>query len=332
MIRRITLKEIAKIAGCSVSTVSKALNYSNEVSEATKKRILEIARSNNYFFNRADHMLLRGEKRIIGLLIPDVSNPYFSRLWSGIEDIARANDYAVVACHTREDPNLEKEQIQRILHAEVNGILAIPVNEKNYRGIDIPVVLLSRCSVSNNKANYVINNDFRGAYLGAKYLLEQNKKNIFFLSGPKDISVAESRSKGLLNACREYGLPFTENSIYYDNLTLKDGFKTTQKIIKQYRSDQTSIGIFCSSDVVAIGALNAARVNKLRIPEEISIVGYDNLEIDAYMDYQLTTISQADYQIGSQGMKVLLDIMTASDDLSQSHQITFEPEIVIRMT
>lgn len=330
MAKSITLKEIAAITGHSISTVSKALNNSPEVSEKTRHRILEVARSSNYFLNnKVDHSLLCRKLRMVGLLIPDVANPYFARLWTGIEDIARANDYAVVACHTCEDPTLEKKQIARLERLDVEGILAIPVNEENYRDTTKPLVFLSRCDITEQQHSYVINNDFRGAYLAVKYLLDQGKKNIFFLSGPKDISVARSRAKGMQTAFREKDLVLTKDNIIYDNLTMKDGRNATESIVRKYHD---SIGIFCSSDVVATGALYVARVNNLRIPEDISIVGYDNLEQDSYLDYPLTTIGQADYQIGAQGMKSLLTLLNPVDGLRQSQQITFEPEILIRKT
>ncbi|MDY5510749.1 LacI family DNA-binding transcriptional regulator [Dysosmobacter sp.] len=327
--KKITMKEIAAITGTSVSTVSKALNQSPEISESTRRRIIEIARANHYHFDRMENVLPEEKQRIVGFLVPDVSNPYFARLWRGVEDIARAHDYSVVACHTGEDPELEVEQLARIQRLDVAGLLAVPIREENYRNIHIPFLFLSRCSAAANSISYVINNDFRGAYLAAKYFLENGKQTVFFLSGPENISVASTRTQGIQTAFREKNLPFPKSHIFYDNLKFKDGHRSLERILKTYRPP---FGVFCSSDIVAIGALSAARSCGYKIPEEISIVGYDDIENDQYLDYPLTTIAQADYQIGSHGMKMLVEIISSKEPYRQINQIMFEPEIIIRKT
>ena len=329
MAKKITLKEIAAMTGTSVSTVSKALNQSPEISESTRRRIIEVARASHYQFRRAELSCLEERQQIIGFLVPDVSNPYFARLWQGVEDIARAHNYSVVACHTGEDPVLEVEQLRRIQRLDVAGLLAVPIREANYQNLRIPFLFLSRCSAAFDSASYVINNDFHGAYLAAKYLLAQGKKNVFFLSGPEAISVAANRTQGIQIAFREKNLPFPKSHILYDNLKFKDGHRALERIMKTYRPP---FGVFCSSDIVAIGALSAARASGYKIPDEISIVGYDNIENDQFLDYPLTTIAQADYQIGSHGMKMLVEMIASKEPYRQVNQIMFEPEIIIRKT
>ena len=327
MAKKITLKELAAMTGTSVSTVSKALNQSTEISESTRRRIVEVARASHYQFGKQS--LPEERQKIVGFLVPDVSNPYFARLWRGVEDIAKAHDYSVVACHTGENSELEVEQLMRIQRLDVAGLLAVPVREENCHNIQIPFLFLSRCGASYNSVSYVINNDFRGAYLAANYLLGQGKNSIFFLSGPERISVATSRTQGLQTAFREKNLPFLKSRILYDNLTFKDGYRALGRILRVQRPP---FGIFCSSDIVAIGALSAARDSGYKIPEEISIVGYDNIANDQYLDYPLTTIAQADYQIGSHGMKVLVEMITSKEPYHQVNQIMFEPELIIRKT
>lgn len=329
MAKRITMKEIAEVTGTSVSTVSKALNNSPEIPEATRRRIVEAARARHYHHSQIDSSVFEDHQKIIGFLVPDVSNPYFARLWQGVEDIARAHDYSVVACHTGEDPKLEVEQLQRVQRLNVAGLIAVPVCEGAYQNVTIPYLFVSRCGAAYKDVSYVINNDVRGAYLAAKYLLEQGKTNIFFLSGPRDISIATSRAQGIQLAFREKNIPFSKNHILYDNLQFKDGRRALEQIVKLYRPP---FGVFCSSDIVAIGVLSAARNWGYKIPDEISIVGYDNSEIDQYLDYPLTTISQADYQIGSHGMKLLMETITAKEPYHRVNQVVFEPELVIRKT
>ena len=130
MAKKITLKELAAMTGTSVSTVSKALNQSTEISESTRRRIVEVARASHYQFGKQS--LPEERQKIVGFLVPDVSNPYFARLWRGVEDIAKAHDYSVVACHTGENSELEVEQLMRIQRLDVAGLLAVPVREENF--------------------------------------------------------------------------------------------------------------------------------------------------------------------------------------------------------
>ena len=333
MPKKVTLREIANITGVSVSTVSKALNKSSEIPKSTQQRIVEVARSMHYQFNGMSGT--RNENtadergRMVGFLVPDVSNPYFARLWAGIEDIARLHNYSVVVCHTGENPKTEIEQIRKIQSLNVSGLLSVPVSESNYHNLDIPLVLLSRIDAACDSFSYVVNNDFRGAYLAAKYFLDQGKTNVFFLSGPGEISVAHNRTQGIKVAFQERNLTFLKSHIIYDNLKFEDGRKNLKEILK---NNKTPIGLFCSSDIVAIGALDMARASGRKIPEEISIVGYDNIDNDRYLDYPLTTIAQADYQIGSHGMKTLLDLISEPETYRQVRQIMFEPEIIVRKT
>ena len=256
MAKRITLKELAEVTGTSVSTVSKALNNSTEVSETTRRRIVEAARARHYRAPQIDPSVLGEHQQIIGFLVPDVSNPYFARLWQGVEDIARAHDYSVVACHTGEDAKLEIEQLGRVQRLNVAGLIAVPICEEAYRNVPIPYLFVSRCSAAYNEVSYVINNDVRGAYLAANYLLEQGKTNVFFLSGPETISIASSPTPGVQMAFREKNLPFPKSHVLYDNLQFKDGRRALERILKICRPP---FGVFCSSDIVAIGVLSAAR-------------------------------------------------------------------------
>lgn len=329
MAKKITLREIAALAGTSVSTVSKALNNSPEIPKSTRRRITEIARVNHYHAVRRPDLYQEGSQQMIGFLVPDIANPYFARLWQGVEDIARTYHYSVVACHTQENPEMEIQQLNRILQLDLAGLLTVPVDEENYQNIRIPFMFLSRCSAACNSVSYVINNDFQGGYLAAKYFLESGKRSVYFLSGPEKISVAPNRTQGIRTAFSEKGIPFPKNHIFYNNLQFEDGYRSFERIMKICRPP---FGVFCSSDIVAIGALSAARVSGYRIPDEVSIVGYDNITNDQYLDYPLTTIAQADYQIGSHGMKMLAEMISSEEPYRKVNQIMFEPELIVRKT
>ena len=156
MAKKITLREIADLTGTSVSTVSKALNQSPEISENTRRRIIEVARVSHYRVGQQLDIYRDGHQQMIGFLVPDVSNPYFARLWQGVEDIARTHNYSVVACHTQEDPDMEIQQLNRIQQLDLAGLLTVPINEANYQNLRIPFMFLSRCSVTCNTVRTIM--------------------------------------------------------------------------------------------------------------------------------------------------------------------------------
>ena len=331
MEKQITIKELARIAGTSVSTVSKALNDSHEISEEVKKQIRELARRYHYRPNQIARSLRSQKSRTIGMLIPDNANLYYAGLLKGAEDAARANGYTIVIGNTDENEQLEKEQLGMMLGLQVAGLLATPVTEKNYDHIDIPFVFLSRCRLDekSKRYHYAINDDFKGAYLAAEHLIRQGKKNLFFISGPARISIAEQRTAGFRKALETYGLEFKEENVLYDNIAMEQGYEAFQTIV---RENDPPFGVFCSSDNLAIGVLAAAREKGFRIPEDLGLVGYDDIETLKYLDFPLTTIGQAITQIGAQGAKILTGILSEKAKYDLVNQVVFEPKLIVRNT
>lgn len=327
---KITIKDVATKAGVSISTVSKVFNNSNEISADTSEKILHVARELGYSPNQIARSLRTENTKVIGLIVPDSSNLYYAELLKGVQDIASREGYAVIVGNTNEQESLEQNQIEAFRSLQVAGILAAPVNEENYEKLKVPVVFVSRCSsVYRERYSYTITNDFKGACLATEYLTRQGKKNIFFLSGPRQISIATERKEGYCLTLKENGISYNPAYIYWDNLTMEDGYRRFWQIHKMYPEKK---GFFCSSDNVAIGVLAGAREAKLEIPEEVGIVGYDNIEILQFLDYPLTTISQAKYEIGAQGGKILLERISQNYEYRYISHITLEPELVIRKT
>ena len=331
MKKQMTIKELAKIAGTSVSTVSKALNDSHEISGEMKSQIRELAHSYNYRPNQIARSLRYQKSRTIGMLIPDNANLYYAGLLKGAEDIARSNGYTIVIGNTNEDDRLEKEQLSMMLELQVAGLLATPVSENNYDNIGIPFVFLSRCRLDekSKQYHYAINDDFKGAYMAAEHLIGQGKKNLFFISGPAQISIAEQRSEGFRKALEKHGLEIKKDNIFYDNISMEQGYEAFQAIM---RENDPPYGVFCSSDILAIGVLAAAREKGLKIPEDLGLVGYDDIETLKYLDFPLTTIGQAITQIGAQGAKILTDMLSEKAKYDLVNQVIFEPKLIVRNT
>jgi len=329
--KNLTIKELAKIAEVSISTASKSLKDSNEISVATKSRILDLARRYNYRPNQVARSLRLNKSTVIGMLVPDNSNLYYAGLLRGAEDIARENNFSIIIGNTSENPEHEREQLNVMLELRVAGLLTTPIQEENYYSINIPFVILSRFNLDefSKNCNYAINNDIKGAYLAAEHLIKQGKKNIFFISGPSEISIAKQRTEGLKKALEKYNLEFRQENILYNYITVEQGYEALLTIA---RKCSPPFGVFCSSDNLAIGVLAAAREKNYRIPEDMGLVGYDDINIIKYLDYPLTTIHQDIYQIGAQGAKILFDILSEKPKNNLVNQVIFEPELIIRKT
>lgn len=328
--KRVTIKDVARSAGVSISTVSKALNNSPEIPEDTKAKVLEKAKKLGYAPNQIARSLRTENSKVIGLIVPDSSNLYYAELLKGVQDMVGSQGYAVIVGNTNEDEQLEMEQIEAFCSLQVAGILAAPVNELNYTSLSVPLVFVSRCSEKyRDRYSYTITNDYKGACLATEYLIRHGKSDIYFLSGPAKISIAAERKQGYCHTLRENGIAYNPSYVINDNLTMQDGY---DQFVYIHTMNPGKKGFFCSSDNVAIGVLAGAREAGLQIPEEIGIVGYDNIEILQFLDYPLTTISQAKYEIGSQGGKILLERIQQKHGYQYISHITLEPELIIRKT
>ena len=247
----VTLKDIAREAGVSVTTVSRALYDKQEISEVTKEKIRQLADKHGYHPNVIAHSLRLRQTRVIGVLIPDNSNPYFARLLKGVEETARKNDYTVIVSNTNEDPEIEKSVITSLVHLRVAGLLAVPDDVQNYVDLRLPLMFLSRFQTSEQykNFNYVINDDFKGSYLATSCLIEKGVGKIFFINGPERNPLSQQRLDGYRKALSDSKMEFDESIVIYGNLSIQDGYNSFDNLIKQV---SPPFGIVCYSDYVAI--------------------------------------------------------------------------------
>ncbi|MDO8685876.1 MAG: LacI family DNA-binding transcriptional regulator, partial [Clostridiales bacterium] len=222
----VTLKDIAKEAGVSVTTVCRALQNKAEISEITKERIKELAGKHGYQPNAIARSLRLRQMRVLGILIPDNSNPYFARLIKGVEETARKNDYTVIVANTNENAAVEQTVITTLINLRVAGLMAVPVNVKNYVNLKLPLFFLSRFKRNEgyNSFNYVINDDLKGSYLATSHLAEKGKKNIYFVNGPKNSPLSLERMEGYIKALSDAGIDPDDKKVIFGNITMEDGY------------------------------------------------------------------------------------------------------------
>ena len=328
---RITLKDIAKKAKVSTSTVCRALQDSFDIGDETKQKIKKIAEESGYKPNLLARSLRLMKSNVIGVIVPDNSNPYFASMIKGIEEFARAKGFIVVVINTNENSEEEIEAITTLSTFQVAGLLAAPIDPANYSNIKEPLIFLSRGDFREDekKYSYIIDDDVEGAYLATMHLLDKGLKNIYYIAASKDSVVTKKRLEGYNKALLQKGLQQDEGKVIYGNLSMYDGYKAAASI--SYK-DIPPIGIFCNSDFVAIGAIKGVKEAGLTIPDQVSVIGYDDIEMVSYMDIPLTTIKQAKSDLGVWATEVLIDRINNQSKNKMKFQKILQPELIVRKT
>lgn len=327
-----TMKDIAKEAGVSINTVSRALNGKPDVNEDTKKGILEIADRLNYVPNFLAKGLVTKNTRTIGVIVSDNANPFFARMIKGIEDYARSRGYNIILCNTDERYEKEEEAVRLLREKRVDGLLITltPAQKERtdileLKRTGVPFVLLNR-HMDDIITDYVINDNVYGAYLAVSHLANLGHKRIGYISGPSQISSVRERLEGYKKALFENNIEFDNSLVKESNLKMEDSYKLMKEFLEL---ENRPTAVFTYSDLLAIGALKALKEAKLEVPKDIALVGYDDIEFSSLLEVPLTTVHQPRYRIGEEGAKILIDRIEGKDP-EDLHQIVLKPELVIR--
>ncbi|RBW69829.1 LacI family DNA-binding transcriptional regulator [Bacillus taeanensis] len=307
-----TIKDVAKKANVSIATVSRILNKQPGYSVKTKERVLEAIKELGYQPNAVARGLINKRTQTIGVLFPDVSSMFSSDLLKGIEDIAHERGHSVIVCHTTLSGQRTMKYLQLLNEKRVDGIIftSEAMTEEYYnvlKEMNIPVVLLATQSY-RYPLPYVKVDDKHAAYSAVSYLIQKGHHNIGMISGDINDQLAGlPRIEGYKQALLDRGIPFDEKKVVVSRgFRYEDGIAQLPKLLKQAK-DLTAV--FAASDEIAVGALSAAYELGIRVPEDLSIIGYDNLKIAEMAIPPLTTLAQPLYEMGKAGTEMLLDML-----------------------
>lgn len=310
--KRVKLEDIAKLLNLSKSTVSRALSNDEMISKKTRKRVLDAARELNYFPNLIAKSLKKKTTGIFGLVIGDITNPFYIEMVKGVEDTANRYNKSIILTHSDQDPSKELNNLNILYSRQVDGIVITSLIGKHsidfLKHINIPTVLVDIKPISNFPANYVYTDGEVAGYIGTKHLIENGHKKIALVNGPKIVSSCKQLEAGYLKALKEYKIIFNPRYLFSDkeNLKISGGYETMKKII-ELNDEERPTGILFIGDNTAIGAYDAIYEKGLGIPKHFSLVGYDDIYFSKYLSPPLTTISQAKYELGSNAMNLLLE-------------------------
>lgn len=308
--KKVTIKDIAALVNTSPHTVSKALNDKPGVSLALREKIKQTARDLNYIPNMFGRGLSGKPSKTIGLIISDNTNPAYPVIINGIETRATASDYTIILCNSREEISTEEKLIRVLLEKHVDGVIITPVdhpqrnaNIEILQRLKIPYLLMNRTIVSQQHPCVKIDNA-RGAYLAGNYLLDKGHRHILHLTRRYSIIAVEERIHGVQQAFMERGLTLPEKNIYQRcEVTIGSAYREMLAILQE-RRDCTAV--FAFNDMIAFGAMKAIAESGRRIPEDIAVMGFDNLMFSEVSLVPLTTVDQHLEAIGTLAVDVLL--------------------------
>ena len=324
--------DVAARAGVSVGTVSNVLNRPERVSPPTRDRVLRAIDELGFVRNEAARQLRAGRSRTIGLVVLDVSNPFFTDLAAGAESVAVASGLSVVLCNSNDDPAREDHYLSMLKEQRAFGILITPIGKETaaideIRGRGIPVVLVDRGARKNQCSVSV--DDHVGGELAVSHLIGQGHQRIGFVGGPTSITQVSQRLAGARAAIEAAGLPRSALTlIETPRLDVAMG-RATGEQLAEIPSPERPTAVFCANDLLALGLLQDTVRRHLSVPGDLAIVGYDDIEFAAAAAVPLTSVQQPRAQLGKAAMEMLLE--EATDGKAHGHrQIVFEPELVVR--
>jgi LacI family transcriptional regulator len=324
-----TIHEVAKKAGVSSASVSHVLNNTRFVSENVRERVKSAMRELNYRPNALARSLRRGETRTLGLILPDSSNPFFAEVGHAIESAAFALGYSVILCNTENDENKEYLYTEVLENKQLDGIIFVGAGE-NHEAISelvqngIPLVVVDR-DMGNLELDTVTTENYQGGLLATQHLLSLGYQIIGCITGPSNITPSADRVTGYRAALQQAGIPVDESLLVRGDFHAPSGYSAAMQLLEH---DPRPTAIFVCNDMMAIGALRAVSQLGLSVPENIAIVGFDDIQLASYITPSLTTVSQPKQEIGQLAVRLLFERMR-DPSLPPRHNI-LPTQLIIR--
>ncbi|WP_041081106.1 LacI family DNA-binding transcriptional regulator [Thermotoga profunda] len=303
----ITIKDVAKHAGVSIATISRVLNGSDRVSDETRKRVLKSIRELGYrprYNYSANGSLLR----TIGVLMPDLGGYHYSEILSGIEEFAYQNSFDVMVSLTRGFPDREKKHLNEYFNRKVDGLIICTLKSEDsalekFLQSGVPVVLVDS-DVNELRVDSVNIDNFSAAYHVMKYLYEKHHKKILYVPGPKNVYASIERERGI----EKFVMSHSDVEVFISNIRgfqPETGYSVVKKYLKKHGKDFSAI--FCVNDYTVLGVLTALCEEGLKVPDDVSVVGFDDAPHAPYLLPPLTTVSQPRWEMGRMATSILID-------------------------
>lgn len=330
------LKQVAALAGVSVSTVSRVLNGKTYVNEDTRKIVMEAIRKTNYQPNALAQSLKMGRSNTICLMIPSIENMMFPKLTRGVEDEARKNGMTVFLCNTDEDAVIEKSYLETMKQRWIDGFIVCSLGSdaphiRSLRDEGYPLVLVNRFEESDiGQVDTVAADNFQIGYDAVRYLVRTGHRRVAIVCGREELLLYRERLRGYCKALEDSGLPVRQEMILRED-SGNDGFY--YQIREMVMQGEKPDAIFCTSDPKAFVVMHALHDLGLRIPEDVAVLGVDNVSMSAMVEPPLSTISQHLYDMGMTAAKSLIRQIEYKDkygELPKPQRIIMNSDLIVR--
>lgn len=307
----VDIKMVAKKAGVSPSTVSRALSGNVVVSPETKKRVLQAVKELNYQPNVLAKSLKEGRSKTIGLFLPNLHSLVFPAAIRGITEVAKRNGYTLVLFNTDEDLETETFYIDNLRRRLVDGFIFSTATEDSTHILELkkrgyPVVLMIRSL--NNEIDTVLIDNYSGGYQATKFLLERGYRKIAIINGTLKLELYRERFRGYQAALAEFGIALNEKLTFHETKGWEDGYRAISEILDQGEHPDA---IFATSDPKALGVIKALKERGMKVPDDVAVIGYDNLDMSELMDPPLTTMAQPFYEAGTKAAERLMKLINS---------------------
>jgi len=327
-----TIEDVAKLANVSIATVSRVINRRGGVHSETEARIWAAIEELNYIPNALARSMVKKTTNTIGIIIPDVKNPFFPEVVSGIEQKAREKGYFTILCNTNESAETERELLQIFLERSVDGLIITTADEDGdhlQMAIDakIPVVAVDR-RVKRFEMDTVLVGNVDGAYQATRHLILQGHRRIAIICGPQNTTPGYERFVGYNRALEEYGIPLRQEYILEGDFKEASGAELTRRL---YQLPERPTAIFVSNNLMSMGCIRSLRELNWKLGEEVSFIGFDDVEIATFVTPQLTVVSRPMRKLGEVAFDLLYERMTNQFNGPKRHCV-LSPELNIRQS
>jgi LacI family transcriptional regulator len=329
----VSIREVAALAGVSLGTVSNVLNRPDVVAEPTRSRVQAAIKELGFIRNESARQLRAGRSRTIGLVVLDVANPFFTDVARGVEDEASASGLAVILCNSDDQKAKESRYLEVLEEHRVQGILITPVAAADKRLAELqrrgtPVVLVDSRSPSRGQCSVSVD-DVLGGDLAVSHLLEAGHEQIAFVGGPMTIRQVTDRRDGALRALERAGRTAADlHVVQTPALNVSAGQRAGATLGDLAPADRPT-AVFCANDLLALGVLQEMTTRRIRVPDRVAIVGYDDVEFAAAAAVPLSSVRQPRQQLGRAAAQLLIE-EALGGGTHRHRQVVFEPDLVVR--
>ena len=329
----VSMADLARELGVSTTTISRALSDHFSIGPAMKQKVLKLAKKYNYQPNHLASALRKGKSKLLGVIVPYIEGRFFAKVVHGIETAATKAGYNVIICQSNEDVANERRNLESLLSAQVAGIMvSISHTTHEYQHFDklrergVPLVFFDRV-MAGDSANAVVLDDREGGYLSTQHLLSQGYRRIAHLAGPQHLNIYKNRLQGYFDALQEAGIAPDENLVVYTEMNQSMGSEAMRQLLAAALPPDA---VFAAGDYCALGAMQEARRQGLRIPADLAITGFSNEAFTVVTEPTITTVDQHCEEMGQASVRLLLELIEADGRPFAPRRLSLRPELLVR--